>query len=77
MLRISRTPYNELGIALEGNLRAWTKTTEECYYNGLMCSKCTMADDLKMQCKLKPVVLELVKKFGRPHKEKEWEENEN
>lgn len=67
---------NDLGFTLKSCAVRWTKSAAECYYNGLRCSMCPIADDLKTQCKMKPVVLELVKKYGKPHKKgKEWEEN--
>lgn len=47
-------------------LRSWTKASKECYRNGCMCFKCSLPEDLKPRCKMKPVVLELVKKFGKP-----------
>ena len=60
---------NELGYMVKSNLRRWTKTTVDCYYNGMKCNICELPEDLKEQCRLKPIVLELVKKFGKPHKE--------
>ena len=59
-------PYNELGNTLNNCVMRWTKAAAECYKNGLMCSKCFMPEDLKAQCKMKPVVLELVRKYGKP-----------
>ena len=66
--------YNDLGHCYKTVLRRWTKASVDCYHNALVCNKCPLPDDIKKQCKMKPVVLELVKKFGKPHKEKEWEE---
>lgn len=57
--------HNELGQTTQG-LRCWTKSAIECYLNGLVCSKCTLPNDIKPRCKMKPCVLELVKKFGKP-----------
>lgn len=60
--------YNALGKVAETNLRRWTKTTKECYKNGMNCNICTIPDDFKKKCRrnIKPCVLELVKKFGAP-----------
>lgn len=66
---------NDLGLALKSLAIRWTKSAAECYRNGLMCAKCTIADDLKAQCKMKPVVLELVRKYGKPKKEADNEED--
>ena len=56
----------------------WTKQAIECYNNRLMCFKCSLPDDIKMQCKMKGVVLDLVMKYGKPHKEfKLWDEQKN
>lgn len=48
--------------------RRWIRLSVQCYYNGLMCSKCALADDLKSKCKMKGVVLDLVRKYGKPHR---------
>ena len=66
---------NNLGIVLKSLAVRWTKSAAECYRNGLMCKICTMPDDLKAQCKMKPVVLELVRKYGRPKKEADNEKD--
>jgi len=59
---------NELGYCYKSLVVRWTKSAAECYYNGLRCSMCPIAGDLKAQCHMKPVVLELVKKYGKPRK---------
>lgn len=59
-------PENELGYVNKSNLRRWTNQAKDCYLNGLDCSICTLDKDLKARCRMKPVVLELVKKFGKP-----------
>lgn len=64
---------NDLGIALKSLVVKWTKEAKACYDNGLRCSRCPIADDIKTQCKMKPVVLELVRKFGKPHNERKRE----
>ena len=53
--------------------RYWTNQATECYKNGLQCSKCELPEDIKAKCRMKGVVLDLVMKYGRPHKEEEWE----
>ena len=64
---------NELGIVLDSCAIRWTTTAKECYKNGLKCLDCkALPDDIKAYCKMKPVVLELVRKYGKPHKEEEW-----
>lgn len=57
--------HNELGQTTQ-ELRCWTASAIECYLNGLVCANCTLPNDIKQQCKMKPCVLELVKKFGKP-----------
>lgn len=49
----------------------WTKTSIQCYYNGLMCNKCDLPEDIKKDCKMKGVVLDLVRKYGKPHRRKD------
>ena len=66
---------NDLGLALKSLAIRWTKSARACYENGLRCSMCPIADDLKAQCKMKPVVLELVRKYGRPKKEADNEKD--
>lgn len=61
-------PENALGCVLEGNTKKWTKQARECYFNGLNCPTCALAEDLKKNCHMKPCVIELVKKFGKPKK---------
>lgn len=65
-------PYNSLGYYTQANLRSWTESAIECYKNKLMCKFCTIPDDLKCRCKMKPYVLELFKKFGKPEIRKEY-----
>lgn len=57
---------NDLGIALKSLTIRWTKEAKACYDNGLRCSMCPIAEDIKLQCQMKPIVLELVRKFGKP-----------
>lgn len=58
--------YNDLGHVLDTNIERWTESAYECYLNGLNCKICTIPNDLKENCRMKPCVLELVKKFGVP-----------
>lgn len=58
--------FNPLGIVLESNIKHWTKQSIECYQNGLNCKKCTLSSDIKPKCKMKPIVIELVKVHGVP-----------
>ena len=69
MIRIRNYNTSVLGYVLSTNLRRWTRQSVDCYYNGLQCKFCTLPDDIKAQCKMKPVVLALVKKFGKPKRE--------
>lgn len=61
--------FNDLGCVTEQNIRRWTKQAIECFKNGMVCAKCNIPEDLKEGCKMKPCVLELVKKFGKPDEE--------
>lgn len=58
---------NDLGIYQLANLRHWTDSAIECYIIGGVCSKCTLPYDLRKKCRMKAVILELVKKFGKPN----------
>lgn len=45
----------------------WTKTAIECYKIGANCSKCKeVPEDLKTKCRMKKVILFLVRKYGKP-----------
>ena len=66
------TRFNALGRCHETSLDYWTKLAKECYQNGLVCNLCTLPSDIKKQCKMKPVVIELVKKLGKPQTRKEY-----
>ena len=44
----------------------WTKQAIECYKNKMMCFKCLLPEDIKAQCRMKGVVLDLVMKYGKP-----------
>ena len=59
---------NALGKCPNNNVLSWTDLAKECYYNGMMCWKCDLPEDIKKECKMKSAVIELVKKFGRPRK---------
>lgn len=48
----------------------WNWSSAECYKRGCQCSGCyIMPDDLKIQCRMKYSVRELVKKYGAPKRE--------
>ena len=66
-------PYNDLGFCKGSNIRRWTKQAAECFLNGMICTKCTIPEDLKEGCRMKACVLELVKKFGKPNEELNYE----
>jgi len=53
----------------------WTKQAKDCYFIGCNCSKCTIHDVLGDKCKMKRVVLELVKTYGKPD-EDDFEEDD-
>ena len=45
----------------------WTKSAIECYQNGCQCNKCILVPaDFRNKCKMKLVVIELVKTLGKP-----------
>lgn len=44
----------------------WTPTAIDCYKLGCNCSKCHINMIMETQCYMKAVVVELVKKLGRP-----------
>lgn len=50
---------------------AWTDTSIFCYYRGCRCDGCYIKEILESECKMKPAVIELVRKFGAPNEEKE------
>ncbi len=70
-MRFYMAKFNALGKCPESSLDYWTKLAKECYQNGLVCALCTLPNDIKIQCKMKPVVIELVKKLGKPQIKKE------
>ena len=57
MIRIRNCNTSVLGYVLSTSLRRWTRQSVDCYYNGLQCKFCALPDDIKAQCKMKPVVL--------------------
>lgn len=57
---------NALGKCPNNNVLSWTNLAKECYKIGMACYKCSLPEDIKKECKMKPTVIELVKKFGRP-----------
>lgn len=52
-------------------LRRWTQTAIDCYLIGCDCSKCKLKKILTIDCQMKQTVIELVKKFGAPHIERD------
>lgn len=49
-------------------LDRWTQSSIDCYNIGCNCKKCNIVpQDFKCYCKLKSVVRELVRKFGKPN----------
>lgn len=50
--------------------KIWTKSAEDCYAIGCMCSKCSLFkfffSKRKYKCKMKDTVLELVRLIGVP-----------
>jgi hypothetical protein len=53
-------------IAVSQLTLKWTDDAIECYSIGCNCSKCEFKKQLSTKCRLKFVVLELVKKLGAP-----------
>ena len=60
----------------ETTTKQWTPTAVDCYLLGCTCSKCFLYQiyflDSGIKCRMKDVVIELVRKFGKP----EFVENE-
>lgn len=50
--------------------KKWTQSAIDCYFLGCVCHKCSVYEILGKRCKMKYVVLELVKKFGKPQRRK-------
>lgn len=53
-------------------VRYWTKEAKACYFNGCRCTRCyipLICETIAESCKMKYVVLELVKRFGAPKRE--------
>lgn len=46
--------------------RRWTRSAEECYELGCICSKCKIPEIMETPCQMKASVIELVRKFGKP-----------
>ena len=45
----------------------WSKSAIECYRSGCRCSKCILVPaDFRNKCRMKFVVIELVKHLGKP-----------
>lgn len=53
-------------IVVSQSTLKWTDDAIECYSIGCNCSKCEFKKQLSTKCRLKFVVLELVKKLGAP-----------
>lgn len=52
----------------------WTPTAIDCYLLGCSCSKCNLYkiyfDKTNTRCRMKDTVIELVRRYGAPQKEK-------
>ena len=48
----------------------WTKSAKDCYFIGCTCSKCKIYEIIGSKCRMKAAVLELVRKFGKPERDK-------
>lgn len=54
-------------ITNKGVYNRWTESAKLCYYNGCCCTKCNIVPkDFKDKCRMKSVVIELVKHLGKP-----------
>lgn len=60
--------YRKLKKRIDTNpLFRWTRSSIECYENGCMCSICRILPaDMKPMCKMKKLVLKLVRAYGSP-----------
>ena len=51
--------------------QSWTPTAIDCYRNGCKCSCCNLYkiyfSNSDMRCKMKEIVIELVRKYGAPN----------
>lgn len=56
------------------SLRRWTQSARDCYFRGCICSGCPIYEILETKCRMKQTVLELVRKFGKPEKEINYQE---
>jgi len=66
--------FNNLIAIPDRLLDRWSRQAKACYFIGCRCSKCLLpeiTETLKGNCKMKYVVLELVKKFGAPKRNEE------
>lgn len=49
----------------------WTQTAEDCYLIGCNCSRCNIYkiyfSENKFRCKMKEIVIELVRRYGKPN----------
>lgn len=50
-------------------LKKWTPAAIDCYNIGCRCSECKVNKIMKDKCRMKAVVLELVRIFGKPKKD--------
>lgn len=49
----------------------WTSAAIDCFKIGCNCKKCSISEIMQTRCKMKEIVLELVKKYGAPKTEDE------
>ena len=54
-------------VSLESITQRWTTSAVDCYRKGCDCSKCTVKEILGNRCKMKKVVFESVRKWGKPN----------
>lgn len=60
---------NQLGFLNKTNVKYWTKAAKYCYSIGCWCEHCVIYDYLDAtpkDCRMKPIVLELVRRYGAP-----------
>lgn len=66
---------NAKGVFYSRNTEYWTRTSAECFERKMVCDGCfyneTYFKHTKEKCKMKAVVLELYRKYGKPPKVEE------
>ena len=51
------------------NIKTWTQSAIDCYKIGCRCSMCQLNEVMKDKCRMKHMVLELVRIHGKPKEE--------